>query len=94
MPIQTYVMEYNDEMVREAVHQGAGKRRDRSTMCTTGLRISRMWRGKIQQLVPEAKCSLCTWADEGERAGGTSCMIFINGDIDVLVSTTIIETGA
>ena len=27
VPIQTYVMEYNEEMVREAIMPGAGKRR-------------------------------------------------------------------
>ena len=36
LPIQTYVMEYNDEMVREAISTGTVRETDRSTMCITG----------------------------------------------------------
>ena len=38
MPIQTYVMEYNDEMVREAIERECG-RQGRYTMSITGWRI-------------------------------------------------------
>ena len=41
MPIQTYVMEYNDEMVREAIEQGAVPDRDRFIMSTIGWIILR-----------------------------------------------------
>ena len=43
LPIQTYVMEYNDEMVREAIQQGAGAGADRYIMSTTGSTILTRW---------------------------------------------------
>ena len=36
MPIQTYIMEYNEEMVREAIGPGAGPGRTGVFMYTTG----------------------------------------------------------
>ncbi len=41
MPIQTYVMEYNEEMVREAISRELA-RAVRSTMCITG--STPLWR--------------------------------------------------
>ena len=49
--------------------------------------------GHVQKLVPDADGCLCTRTDAGTRAGTDIMYDFINGEIDVLVSTTIIETG-
>ena len=49
--------------------------------------------GRIQSLVPDATVSYAHGQMKEHVSWRTSCMTFINGDIDVLVSTTIIETG-
>ena len=47
----------------------------------------------MQELVPDATVVVCPRADAGAQSWSRSCWILSNGDIDVLVSTTIIETG-
>ena len=91
MPIQTYVMEYDEETVREAI--GRELRRggqvyyvyNRVTdIDEVALRISK--------LVPDARVDFAH-GQMSERELERVMYDFINGDIDVLVSTTIIETG-
>ncbi len=91
MPIQTYVMEYNDEMVREAIERELS--RDGQVYYVYN-RVSDIAdvAGKIQKLVPEANVSFAH-GQMSERQLEDIMYDFINGDIDVLVSTTIIETG-
>jgi transcription-repair coupling factor (superfamily II helicase) len=91
MPIQTYVMEYNDEMVREAIERELS--RDGQVYYVYN-RVSDIAdiAGRIQKLVPEAAVSFAH-GQMNERQLENIMYDFINGDIDVLVSTTIIETG-
>ena len=79
MPIQTYVMEYNDEIVREAINREL-------------LRNIAERAAEIQRLVPDANVAFAH-GQMSERQLETIMYDFVNGDIDVLVSTTIIETG-
>lgn len=91
VPIQTYVMEYNEELVREAitrelardgqVYYVYNKVKDIDEVAT-----------KIQSLVPEANVAFAH-GQMKETDLERIMYNFINGDIDVLVSTTIIETG-
>lgn len=91
MPIQTYVMEYNDEMVREAIERELS--RDGQVYYVYN-RVSDIAdvAGRIQKLVPDASVSFAH-GQMNERQLENIMYDFINGDIDVLVSTTIIETG-
>lgn len=91
MPIQTYVMEYNDEMVREAIERELS--RDGQVYYVYN-RVSDIAdvAGRIQKLVPDAAVSFAH-GQMNERKLENIMYDFINGDIDVLVSTTIIETG-
>lgn len=91
MPIQTYVMEYNDEMVREAIERELS--RDGQVYYVYN-RVSDIAdvAGRIQKLVPDAVVSFAH-GQMNERELENIMYDFINGDIDVLVSTTIIETG-
>lgn len=91
MPIQTYVMEYNDEMVREAIERELA--RDGQVYYVYN-RVSDIAdvAGRVQQLVPDAVVSYAH-GQMNERQLENIMYDFINGDIDVLVSTTIIETG-
>ena len=91
MPIQTYVMEYNDEMVREAIEREPSRGGQVYYVYNRVSDIADV-AGKIQQLVPEANVSYAH-GQMRERELEDIMYDFINGDIDVLVSTTIIETG-
>ena len=80
VPIQTYVMEYNEEMVREVYYVYNRV----NTIVETA--------NKIASLVPEARVAFAH-GQMKERELEKIMYDFINGEIDVLVSTTIIETG-
>ncbi|HJA65181.1 MAG TPA: transcription-repair coupling factor [Candidatus Mediterraneibacter cottocaccae] len=91
MPIQTYVMEYNDEMVREAIERELSRDGQVYYVYNRVGDIADVAE-RIQKLVPEANVSFAH-GQMNERQLEDIMYDFINGDIDVLVSTTIIETG-
>ena len=91
MPIQTYVMEYNEEIVREAIHRELAREGQVYYVFNRVNQIEDMT-AKIASLVPEATVAFAH-GQMKERELERIMYDFINGEIDVLVSTTIIETG-
>lgn len=91
MPIQTYVMEYNDEMVREAIQRELSRGGQVYYVYNKVKDIDEIT-AKIQKLVPEATVAYAH-GQMRENKLENIMLDFINGEIDVLVSTTIIETG-
>lgn len=91
MPIQTYVMEYNDEMIREAIARELSRQGQVYYVYNRVQDIAEM-AAKIQKLVPEANVAYAHGQMREHRLENIM-YDFINGEIDVLVSTTIIETG-
>lgn len=91
MPIQTYVMEYNDEMVREAISRELARGGQVYYVYNRVNTIVEMT-NTIAKLVPEANVAFAH-GQMRERELEKIMYEFINGEIDVLVSTTIIETG-
>jgi len=91
MPIQTYIMEYNDEMVREAIARELAREGQVYYVYNRVEDIADIT-AKIQKLVPEAVVSYAH-GQMREHQLERIMFNFINRDIDVLVSTTIIETG-
>lgn len=91
MPIQTYVMEYNEEIVREAINRELA--RDGQVYYVFN-RVNQIVEvtSRIAELVPEANVAFAH-GQMKERELENIMYQFINGEIDVLVSTTIIETG-
>lgn len=91
LPIQTYVMEYNDEMVREAIHRELSRG---GQVYYVYNRVSNIDEIALQvaSLVPEANV-VFAHGQMPEHQLERIMLDFVNGDIDVLVSTTIIETG-
>lgn len=90
-PIQTYVMEYNEEMVREAINRELARDGQVYYVYNRVTDIDEV-AGRVQALVPDA---VVTFAHGQMREHELERIMadFINGEIDVLVSTTIIETG-
>ena len=91
MPIQTYVMEYNDEMVREAIQRELSRGGQVYYVYNKVKDIDEIT-ARIQKLVPEANVAYAH-GQMREHKLENIMLDFINGEIDVLVSTTIIETG-
>ena len=90
-PIQTYVMEYNEEMVREAINRELARNGQVYYVYNRVTDIDEV-AGRVQALVPDA---VVTFAHGQMREHELERIMadFINGEIDLLVSTTIIETG-
>lgn len=91
IPIQTYVMEYNDELVREAIVRELSRNGQVYYVYNRVNNIADV-AAQIQKLVPEANVAFA----HGQMKESELERImydFIDGTIDVLVSTTIIETG-
>ncbi len=91
LPIQTYVMEYNEEMVREAIARELARNGQVYYVFNRVNQIADIT-AKIASLLPEA-CVEFAHGQMKERELENIMYRFINGEIDVLVSTTIIETG-
>lgn len=91
LPIQTYVMEYNEEMVREAIVRELARGGQVYYVFNRVDGIAEMT-GKIAELVPEARVAYAH-GQMKENELEKIMMDFIGHEIDVLVSTTIIETG-
>ena len=91
VPIQTYVMEYNDELVREAINRELA-RNGQVYYVYNKVRDIADITAKLQELVPDATVAFAH-GQMKETELERIMYRFINGEIDVLVSTTIIETG-
>lgn len=91
MPIQTFVMEHNDEIIREAIHRELLRGGQVYYVYNRVQGIEGV-AAAISELVPEASVAYAH-GQMSERTLEKIMYEFINGEIDVLVSTTIIETG-
>ena len=91
MPIQTYVMEYDEETVREAINRELRRGGQVYYVYNRVTDIDEVAL-RISKLVPDARVDFAH-GQMSERELERVMYDFINGDIDVLVSTTIIETG-
>ncbi|WP_153723260.1 transcription-repair coupling factor [Sporosarcina cascadiensis] len=90
-PVQTYVMEHNGGLVREAIEREMGRGGQVFYLYN---RVEDMDRKveEIRELVPEARIA-SAHGRMGEAALEAVIMSFLEGEYDVLVTTTIIETG-
>ncbi len=91
VPIQTYVMEYNDEMVREAINREMARNGQVYYVYNRVHDIEDVAL-HVAELAPGANV-VYAHGQMQERQLERIMFDFVNGDIDVLVSTTIIETG-
>ncbi|MBR2274510.1 MAG: transcription-repair coupling factor [Lachnospiraceae bacterium] len=91
VPIQTFVMEYNEELVREAVGRELARGGQVYYVYNRVNTIADMT-AALRRLLPEATIEFAH-GQMKEQQLENIMMDFVNGDIDVLVSTTIVETG-
>lgn len=91
VPIQTFVCEYNEEMVREAITRELARGGQVYYVYNRVSQIADI-AARISALVPEANVAFAHGQMQ-ERELERIMYDFVDGTIDVLVSTTIIETG-
>lgn len=90
-PIKTFVARYDDLVIKEAIAKEM-RRKGQTFFVHNRVKSIQKMAGKIQKLVPEARIAVA----HGQMAGKDLEQImvqFVNKEIDVLVSTTIIESG-
>lgn len=90
-PIQTFVFEYDDELVREGIQREL-LRNGQVFYVINQIRIIADVAAHIQELVPDATVAYAH-GRMNEKELEDIMYRFINREIDVLVSTTIIEIG-
>lgn len=90
-PVQTYVVEYNAALIREAIEREMAREGQVYFLYNRVESIERMAE-QIKMLIPEARVAYAHGQmTEGELEN--VMLDFLDGNYDVLVSTTIIETG-
>ncbi|RLL41681.1 transcription-repair coupling factor [Oceanobacillus piezotolerans] len=90
-PIQTYVMEYNPIIVREAIEREMSRGGQTFFLYNRVENIDKVARD-LGMLVPEARVAVAH-GKMTETELENVIVSFLEGESDVLVSTTIIETG-
>ncbi len=90
-PVQTYVMENNPEFIREAIHRELARGGQVYYLYNRVEHISEEAL-RVQNLAPEANVAYAH-GQMSERELERIMGDFLEGEIDVLVCTTIIETG-
>lgn len=90
-PVQTYVMEQDDDMLREAIRREMD-RGGQVFVVYNRVKGIHAIASKIQKLVPDAR--ICIGHGQmNERSLEDVMMSFVEGEYDVLLATTIIESG-
>ncbi len=90
-PIQTYVLEHNDELIKDAIYRELSREGQVYYVYNRVKDIDEVAL-KISGMVPDARVAYAH-GQMSERELEDIMVDFINGEIDVLVATTIIETG-
>ncbi|RRD96497.1 transcription-repair coupling factor [Clostridiales bacterium COT073_COT-073] len=90
-PIQTYVLEHDDALIRDAIYREIN-RNGQIYYVYNRVRSIEDVTARLQALVPEASIAYAH-GQMSEHELESIMLAFIQGEIDVLVATTIIETG-
>lgn len=91
LPVQTYVMEYDPEFVKDAIHRELAREGQVYYLHNRVRNIEKAAQ-KLQQLVPRAKVAYAH-GQMSKNELEDIMMRFMDKEIDVLVCTTIVETG-
>lgn len=91
IPIQTYVLDYDPECIKDAIHRELARNGQVYFLHNRVTNIAETT-SKLQAIVPEARFAFAH-GQMSQRELEDIMMDFMDGEIDVLVCTTIIETG-
>lgn len=91
LPIQTFIMEHNREIIREAISRELARGGQVYYVYNRVQHIEEV-AADLMAMLPEAEIAFAH-GQMSERELENIMLSFINGEIDVLVATTIIETG-
>ncbi len=91
LPIKTYVAEYDDRLVREAVLREL-ERGGQVYFVHNRVHDIELVAARLRELVPEAEVAI-GHGQQPEEILERTMLHFVDGRIDVLVCTTIIESG-
>ncbi len=90
-PVQTYVIEYSEDFIKDAMNRELA-RGGQVYFLHNQVKDIEEQSHRIQKLVPHAKVAFAH-GQMNERELEKIMIAFIEGEIDVLVCTTIVETG-
>ncbi len=90
-PIRTYVVEYDEETIREAILRELSRQGQVYFVYNQVKSIDQM-RSRLAELVPEARIAIAH-GQMDEELLEEIMLDFLHGEYDVLVCSTIIETG-
>ncbi|WP_144936743.1 transcription-repair coupling factor [Paenibacillus sp. 32O-W] len=90
-PVQTYVVEHSNTLVREAIERELAREGQVYYLYNRVQGIQQM-ADQISMLVPDAKVAVAH-GQMSEQELERTILDFLDGEYDVLVSTSIIETG-
>ncbi len=90
-PIETHVIRFNEELIRDAI-QYEILRGGQIFFVHNRIENIKQVAGMLQRLLPDAKIGIGHGQMEGRKLENLM-LSFINNEFDVLVSTTIIESG-
>ena len=90
-PIRTYVLEWNDETIIQAITRELSRQGQVYFVYNRIQGIESMYR-RLQEMVPDAKIALAHGQMDENRLEQVM-LDFYNGEYDILLCTTIIETG-
>jgi len=90
-PVQTYVIEYNPDIIRDAITRELS-RKGQVFYLYNRVRSIQLVASELQALVPDARIAVAHGQmDENQLEDVMDS--FLNGEYDILVCTTIIESG-
>ncbi|MGB5668419.1 MAG: transcription-repair coupling factor, partial [Maribacter sp.] len=90
-PIESHVIRFGEEIIRDAISYEI-QRGGQIFFIHNRIENIKEVAGMIQRLVPDAKIGIGHGQMEGKKLE-TLMLAFMNGEFDVLVSTTIVESG-
>ena len=90
-PIESQVIRFNEDIIRDAIIYEI-QRGGQVFFIHNRIENIREVAGMLQRLVPDAKIGIGHGQMEGKKLE-TLMLAFMNGEFDVLVSTTIVESG-
>lgn len=90
-PIESQVVSFNEELIRDAISYEI-QRNGQVFFINNRIENIKEIAGMIQRLVPDAKVGIGHGQMEGSKLEELM-LAFMNGEFDVLVATTIIESG-